>query len=119
MLPAEEALAVARGLDGIDDAFWRASALADVGQRLPKEQVDGVVHEAVNAAREVGGVGRSAKALSVVAGRLPSKEALIVARSIDDAYVRASTLAEVAERLPAEEKAYCARGGSKSRPAYR
>ena len=45
-LPAEEALAAARG---IDDAGWRAKALAEVAERLPAEEQPSVLGEALSA----------------------------------------------------------------------
>ena len=48
-VPAEEALAVARG---IDDAGWRAEALAEVAQRLVKEQIsDFLMHQWIETVR--------------------------------------------------------------------
>jgi hypothetical protein len=70
-LPAEEALAVARG---IDDAWQRAKALTEVAQRLPAEDQPGVLGEALIAARGIDDDESRAKALAEVAEPLGSSQ---------------------------------------------
>jgi hypothetical protein len=65
-LPAEEALAIARG---IDDAWRRAEVLAAVAERLPAEEQRSVLGEALDAARRIDDAGVRAEALAAVAGQ--------------------------------------------------
>ena len=52
---------------GIDDAGWRAEALAAVAERLPAEEQPSVLGEALAAARGIDDAGSRAEALAAVA----------------------------------------------------
>jgi hypothetical protein len=95
-LPAEEALAVALG---IDDARSRVVALAEVAQRLPTGEQPSALGEALSTARGIDDARWRSLALEKVALRLPAEEALAVVRGIEHAGLRTQTLAEVAQRL--------------------
>jgi hypothetical protein len=103
----DEALDVARR---IEDSRLRATALAEIAERLPAEEQPGVLTEALAVAGGIDDTGSRARALAEVARRLPAEEAVAVARGIDDPRLRASTLAEVAQRMPAKEAVAIARG---------
>jgi NB-ARC domain len=96
-----EALTVARGMD---DAGSRAWALAAIAPRLSPEAQPSVVAEALNDARGIHDFRRDVRdyALAAIAPLLPSQEAFVVARTIDDAKLRVDALVPVASRLSPE-----------------
>ena len=70
---------------GIDNAWSRARALAEMAPRLPAEEQPSVFGEVLDAARGIDNVWSRARALAEVAPRLPAEEGLAVARGIDNA----------------------------------
>jgi hypothetical protein len=99
----------------IDDAGWRAPALAEVAQRLPADEQRNVLAEALSAARSTDDVAGRARALAKVAQHLPAEErrsllaeAVSAARASDDVSGRrALALADIARRLGSGQISDC------------
>jgi hypothetical protein len=98
-LPPEEALVIARSIDG---ARWRAQALAAVAPRLPAEAQPSILRDALAVASSINDADSRAQALKTVAVQLP-EEVLAITPSIDDTFGRNSTLSVVARWLPPAE----------------
>ena len=113
---AEQALAVARG---VDDAQARAVALAELAKRLPAGQQPGMLREALSAARGVDDAGRErGRWRRSHSGCRQRRRWWSRAASMIRGHARQS-LAEVAQRLPADEQPECARRGVKGRARHR
>ena len=89
-LSAEEALAAAHE---VDDAYWRARALAEVAQRLPMEDQPNVLGEALSAVRRIGDAHWRSRALERASEVPPTeKEQGVLSRVLGAARVTAAAL---------------------------